>query len=136
MHHYSLRMNTVKHFVGFHSLGALLKQVYVYREMSCQVLFTINTDHLIKLQDLHNLREKNNWIRYHFTVMHGNHFNQLTLEEKSSLMEVSCDGSMKYISSTYQERELSGFWLYVKREYPDLSEKATKFRLSFVTWFG
>ena len=73
---------------------------------------TIITDHLTKL---HDLGEKNNWIRSRFTVMPEDHFNRLSLKEKSSIYILWF--VMDQWNVHYEERELSGLWLYAIQYY-------------------
>lgn len=54
------------------------------------------------------------------------------MSEKESLIDLSSDSSLK---TKFLELSKSHFWLYVKNEYPLLSEKAMKILIQFSTTY-
>lgn len=70
-----------------------------------------------------------NWIRNPFIDLVPE---TLTMEEKESLIELSCDGTLK---AEYNNFELNEFWLRRRTEYGMLSVKAVKFLIPFTTTY-
>uniref|UniRef100_A0AAR2KEL9 DUF4371 domain-containing protein n=1 Tax=Pygocentrus nattereri TaxID=42514 RepID=A0AAR2KEL9_PYGNA len=49
-----------------------------------------------------------------------------------SLIDLSCDSALKLI---FSQKSLVNFWLHVRSEYPDLSDKAVRFLMPFPTTY-
>ena len=75
-------------------------------------------------------RHGNMWIIDPFVANNEN--NKLNMSEKESLIDLSSDSSLK---TKFLELSKSHFWLYVKNEYPLLSEKAMKILIQFSTTY-
>lgn len=99
----------------------------------------ILSNQLIDLNDYFkdDLREKNEWIQDPFHVKPDDPID-IHIDKMSSLMEVTCDGSLNAI---FCERMLTEFWLTIRTEYPPqeeysvLFEKVAKFLFPFcITW--
>ncbi|XP_022183319.1 zinc finger MYM-type protein 6-like [Myzus persicae] len=75
-------------------------------------------------------RHGNMWIIDPFAANNEN--NKLNMSEKESLIDLSSDSSLK---TKFLELSKSHFWLYVKNEYPLLSEKAMKILIQFSTTY-
>ena len=58
---------------------------------------------------------------------------KLNMNEKESLINLSCDFSLKAIFQSPLSR--SRFWLSIKNEYPSLSEKAVRILVKFSTTY-
>ena len=73
----------------------------------------------------------NKWIRdpFHVTVKD---VKELTAREENSLIELSCDTSLR---SRFSRYNLSDFWLLLKNEYPELATKALKYLMPFPTTY-
>jgi len=63
----------------------------------------------------------------------NNENNKLSMNEKESLIDLSLDSSLK--AKFQSSSSKSQFWLYVKNEYPLLSEKAVKILIQFSTTY-
>jgi len=55
------------------------------------------------------------------------------MNEKESLIELSCDESLKM---EFTKLELGEFWIKIKNKYPLLFKKALLFLLPFTTTFA
>lgn len=77
-------------------------------------------------------RHGNMWIIDPFAVA-NNENNNLSMNEKESLIDLSSDSSLK--AKFQSTASKSQFWLYVKNEYPMLSEKAVKLLIQFSTTY-
>ncbi|KAF0716454.1 zinc finger MYM-type protein 6-like [Aphis craccivora] len=75
-------------------------------------------------------RHGNMWIIDPFAANNEN--NKLNMSEKESLIDLSSDSSLK---TKFLELSKCHFWLYVKNEYPLLSEKAMKILIQFSTTY-
>jgi len=72
------------------------------------------------------------WIRNPFILDLDDIPKTLTNNEKESLIELSCDESLKM---EFTKLELGEFWIKIKNEYPLLSKKALLFLLPFTTTY-
>lgn len=70
----------------------------------------------------------NKWIRDPFYV----DVKGLTAKEENSLVELSCDASLRSRFSSY---DLSDFWLLLKNEFPELATKALTYLMPFPTTY-
>lgn len=77
-------------------------------------------------------RHGNMWIIDPFAAA-NNENNKLSINEKESLIDLSSDSSLK--AKFQLSSSKSQFWLYVKNEYPLLSEKAMKVLIQFSTTY-
>ena len=57
---------------------------------------------------------------------------KLTTKEENSLVELSCDTSLK---SCFSRNDLRDCWLLLKNEYPELATKALKHLMPFPTTY-
>ncbi|XP_072389339.1 zinc finger BED domain-containing protein 5-like [Diabrotica undecimpunctata] len=73
-----------------------------------------------------------NWIRNPFVSDLDSVRENLSVNEKESLIELSCDGALQV---EFNKEELCEFWLKVKNEYPSLSKKALLFLIPFTTTY-
>ncbi|XP_072391924.1 zinc finger BED domain-containing protein 5-like [Diabrotica undecimpunctata] len=73
-----------------------------------------------------------NWIRNPFVSDLDSVRENLSVNEKESLIELSCDGALQV---EFNKEELCEFWLKVKNEYPSLSRKALLFLIPFTTTY-
>jgi zinc finger BED domain-containing protein 5/7/8/9 len=72
-----------------------------------------------------------NWIRQPFEIdIHQ--INGLTSLEEDSLVEMSTDTSLKM---QFNQKSLEHFWLHVRKDYPQLSNKALKVLIPFPTTY-
>uniref|UniRef100_A0AAR2INL2 DUF4371 domain-containing protein n=1 Tax=Pygocentrus nattereri TaxID=42514 RepID=A0AAR2INL2_PYGNA len=62
----------------------------------------------------------------HFTIA------SLSASDQDSLIDLSCDSALKLI---FSQKSLVNFWLHVRSEYPDLSDKAVRFLMPFPTTY-
>nr|XP_014354333.1 PREDICTED: zinc finger BED domain-containing protein 5-like [Latimeria chalumnae] len=74
---------------------------------------------------------ENEWIRNPF-VADCNSRSCLTAKEEEQLLELSCDGGLKL---EFKQEPLARFWLKIKEEYPDLTDKAIKVLMPFTTTY-
>ncbi|XP_072395319.1 zinc finger BED domain-containing protein 5-like [Diabrotica undecimpunctata] len=73
-----------------------------------------------------------NWIRNPFVTDLDSVRENLSVNEKESLIELSCDGALQV---EFNKEELCEFWLKVKNGYPSLSRKALLFLIPFTTTY-
>ncbi|XP_072389678.1 zinc finger BED domain-containing protein 5-like [Diabrotica undecimpunctata] len=73
-----------------------------------------------------------NWIRNPSVSDLDSVRENLSVNEKESLIELSCDGALQV---EFNKKELCEFWLKVKNEYPSLSRKAILFLIPFTTTY-
>ena len=73
----------------------------------------------------------NKWIRDPFHA-NAKDLKGLTAKEENSLVELSCDSSLRSRFSCYN---LSDFWLLLKNDYPELVTKALKCLMPFPTTY-
>lgn len=92
--------------------------------------------HLKDLQ--HSFREyfpipdaSKNWIRDPFSV-NVYELKELTAAEEDKLIEISTDGALKL---QFKEQSLPNFWAHLHADFPELSEKAMKILMPFVTTY-
>ena len=72
-----------------------------------------------------------NWIRDPFSVnMHE--LEGLTAAEEEKLIEISTDGALKL---QFKEQSLQNVWAYLQADFPELSKKAMKVLMLFVTTY-
>jgi hypothetical protein len=67
-----------------------------------------------------------------FAVTIGEKISHLSIKAKESLMEHSCDKSLKI---KFEALSLPKFWIYIKTEYLELSQLATEMLLLFETTY-
>lgn len=72
-----------------------------------------------------------NWIRNFFEI-NSHEINGLVSLEENSLLEMSTKGSLKI---QFNKRSLANFWLQVRSDYQDLSNKALKNLMPFPTTY-
>lgn len=98
-----------------------------------QDLLSLFTEHLSKLSEwfAKYFTEENveqfAWIQDPF---HAQSLPEFTSLEEESLIELSCDNSLK---SKFASSDLVEFWVSVKNEYPALSLKALRILIPFAT---
>uniref|UniRef100_A0A3Q1FH42 C2H2-type domain-containing protein n=1 Tax=Acanthochromis polyacanthus TaxID=80966 RepID=A0A3Q1FH42_9TELE len=74
------------------------------------------------------MAEANNWMRNPFSIETSDMPNDFTLSEHESLIELSCDETLK---SAVKNHWLLDFWIKQRGEYPAVSDKAVHFLLPF-----
>ncbi|KAK7901480.1 hypothetical protein WMY93_018249 [Mugilogobius chulae] len=77
------------------------------------------------------LDSHHNWIQNPFVTL-GQDIAGLTSRERDSLVELSCDSSLKLI---FTQMHLVHFWMHVYAEYMDLGSKALRFLMPFTTTY-
>ena len=77
-------------------------------------------------------RPGNLWILNPFAVNSAAEDVALPVELENKLVELSEDSALKL---KYQEVDFTSFWIHSSKEYPSLSERATKFLLPFTTTY-
>jgi len=77
-------------------------------------------------------RPGNLWISNPFAINSATKDVALPAELENELIELSEDSTLKL---SYQEVDLASFWIHASKEYPLLSERATKFLLPFTTTY-
>ncbi|QQP49296.1 Uncharacterized protein FKW44_009911, partial [Caligus rogercresseyi] len=93
--------------------------------------------HLVSLRQ--QLREyfpvtpkEKNWMRNPFNIETSDMPTDLTAAEQESLIELSCDGTLK---CNFKKQSLLDFWIQQHGEYPVLSDKAVRALLPFATTY-
>ena len=77
-------------------------------------------------------RPGNLWILNPFAVNSAAEDVALPVELENELVKLSEDRTLKLL---YQEVDFTSFWIHSSKEYPSLSERATKFLLPFTTTY-
>jgi hypothetical protein len=75
--------------------------------------------------------ESKNWIKHPFNV-DINKLTGLTAAEENGMIEISMDSALKL---QFKENCLVNFWLHVRTDYPELSYKALKVLILFLTTY-
>ncbi|XP_067120756.1 zinc finger BED domain-containing protein 5-like [Centruroides vittatus] len=115
---------------GQHCFLELHKCVVCNKVVVSQDLLSLFKEHLSKLSDwFAKYFEEDNvkkfaWIQDPF---HAQAPPEFTLQEEESLIELSCNNSLK----TKFTSDLVEFWISIKNEYPTLSSKAVRILIPF-----
>lgn len=78
------------------------------------------------------ISKQQSWVQYPFANHTEDVIAGLTYKEQDSLVDLSCDSSLKLI---FSEKTLTQFWLHVSSEYPELANKAMMFLMPFATTY-
>ncbi|KAL1268680.1 hypothetical protein QQF64_034043 [Cirrhinus molitorella] len=79
-----------------------------------------------------DISKQHSWIQHPFANHTEDVIAGLTNKEQDSLVDLSCDSSLKLI---FSEKTLNQFWLHVSNEYPDLANKAIMLLMPFATTY-
>lgn len=78
------------------------------------------------------ISKQQSWVQYPFANHTEDVIAGLTYKEQDSLVDLSCDSSLKLI---FSEKTLTQFWLHVSSEYHELANKAMMFLMPFATTY-
>ncbi len=79
-----------------------------------------------------DISKQQSWIQYTFANHTEDVITGLTNKGQDSLVDLSCDSSLKLI---FSEKTLTQFWLHVSNEYPELANKAIMCLMTFATTY-
>ncbi|KOC60752.1 SCAN domain-containing protein 3 [Habropoda laboriosa] len=103
-----------------------------------QLILDLTQPHLSLLQEKFNHyfftinTEQYNWIRNPFLTDAENSTEALSLQIREEFIELRNDGTLKL---NFSEMPLANFWISVKKEYPQISDKAIAILLPFSTTY-